>query len=68
MKVLTAKEMEEQCRQPVAITTAVSSVAMCVVHVIGMFVMFTNIEKMFNPSRLAAQAKQVKDFRHLSSK
>ncbi|CAF3971174.1 unnamed protein product, partial [Rotaria sordida] len=57
MNVLAAKEFEEYCKQPVAIVTALSMVVMISVNIIVMFAFFTKLDKMFNPSRLAAKAR-----------
>lgn len=56
--VLTATEIVEQCKPPVAIGTAVTMGVMMLVHAIGMFVLFTKIEKMWSPQRLAAKIRQ----------
>ena len=58
--VLTATEIVEQCKIAVAVANAVGLVAMMPVHIIGMFVLFTKIEKMLNPHRLAAKIRQQK--------
>lgn len=56
--VLSATEIVEQCKLPVAIGTAMTMVGMMPVHAVGMFVLFAKIEKMWNPIRLAAKARQ----------
>jgi hypothetical protein len=63
---MTPKEVEEQCRQPVAIMTAVTMIAMLPVHLLSMFAMFTKMEKMFNPSRIAAKARHAKSLRRVA--
>lgn len=60
VEVISPMEFEEQCKQPVAITTAVTMGVMAVVNFIGMFTMFTKLEKMFNPARIAAKVRQQK--------
>ena len=60
MDVLSATELVEQCKLPVVIGTVMTTVAMMLVHAIGMFALFTKIEKMWNPSRLAAKIRQQK--------
>lgn len=57
--VVSPKDLEEQCRQPVAIANAVSMIVMIPAHIVGMFVLFSKAEKMFNPARLAANARQM---------
>ena len=60
VNVLTGTELVEQCKQPVAIATAVTMMVMMPVHMVGMFALFTKIEKMLNPHRLAAKIRQQK--------
>ncbi|CAF4317526.1 unnamed protein product, partial [Rotaria sordida] len=57
MNALSAKEFEEYCKQPVAITNAVSMIVMVPVNIVVMFAFFTKLDKMFNPNRLAAKAR-----------
>jgi hypothetical protein len=57
---LTPQQYVEQCKQPVAITAALSVLVITPLHVLGMFAMFTKLEKMFNPSRIAANVRQKK--------
>ena len=56
--VMTAKDYEEACKQPLAIATAVSMVAMILIHAIGMFAWFTKLNTMFNPSRVRADVRR----------
>lgn len=60
LDVLTAIEFVERCKQSVAIMSAVSMLAMLPIHVTCMFALFTKLEKMFNPNRLAVKARQRK--------
>ncbi|CAF4849818.1 unnamed protein product [Rotaria sp. Silwood1] len=57
MNVMSAKDFEEYCRQPVAIANAVSMIVMVPINIIGMFTAFTKFDKMFNRNRLAANAR-----------
>ncbi len=41
---------EELCQQPVAIFTAVQFIAMMFVHIVAMCVLYTKLNKMFNPN------------------
>lgn len=68
LSVMTPKEFEQACEQAVIIGTSVSSVTMVVVNVLGMFAMFTKMEKMFNPSRLAAKLRQQKVINRVTSR
>ena len=56
--VMTAKDFETQCQQPVAIMTAVGTVAMLPINVISMFTLFTKVNKMFNPQHMAHMARK----------
>ena len=58
MSLLSDKDLEEQCRQPVAIANAVLMIALLPVHVLGMFAVFTKLEKMFNPTRIVANIRE----------
>jgi hypothetical protein len=58
--VLTPKELEEQCKQPVAIASGVSMLVMVQVHLIGMFAFFTKLDKVLNPKRIATSVRQRK--------
>ena len=58
--MVTPKDFEEQCRQPVAIGTALSMLVMFPIHGVAMFALFTKLNKMFNPSYLAAEARRQK--------
>ena len=58
--VLTAMEIVEQCKQPVAIGTAVLMIVMIPLKMMAMFALFTKAEKMFNPARLAVKGRQGK--------
>ena len=50
--VMTAKAFEEACKQPIIIVTTVSMVAMLPINAIGMFAIFTKLNKMFNPQHV----------------
>ena len=54
ISILTYQVYVEQCKQLVAITDALSVLVMAPLNVLGMFAMFTKLEKTFNPSRIAA--------------
>lgn len=63
MNVITPKKMEEECRQTIAITNALSMLVMIAINIMGMFTIFTKIEKMFNPARVTATIR-AKRFRN----
>jgi hypothetical protein len=63
--VMSPKDFEDACKQPVIIGTVVSLMAMVPVNFIGMFAMFSKLEKMFNPHRLMAIQRQKKLFRRI---
>ena len=57
--VVSMKDFEEQCKQPIAITTtAVTMMFMGVVNAISMYAFFLKLEKMYNPSRIAADLRR----------
>lgn len=60
MSVISAQDFEEQCKQTVAIMNAATMGVMAVVNTLGMFVMFTKLETMFNPTRIAATVRRKK--------
>jgi hypothetical protein len=66
--VMSPKDFEDACKQPVIIGTVVSMAAMVPVNFIGMFAMFSKLEKMFNPHRLMAIQRQKKLLRGMSKK
>lgn len=60
MEILNAQKLEELCKVPVAIGTVLSLIGTLPVHIIGMFVVLTKLENVFNPSRIAATLRQKK--------
>ncbi len=48
---------EQYCQQPIAISTAVQHLIMMPVHVAGMFVMYTYMNKKFNQHVIAQQLR-----------
>jgi hypothetical protein len=58
VKVVSPRDFEEACKQPVAICTAATMIIMAVVHAVGMFATFTKLESMFNPVRIAAKQRR----------
>lgn len=62
VSIMTPQEFVKTCEQPVAIGTAVTMMVMLPVNVIGMFTMFTKIDKMFNPSHVLAKQRATRKF------
>jgi hypothetical protein len=58
MVVISPKDYEEQCKQPVAITTGATMAVTGILHLVTMFALFTKLDKMFNPNRLASKIRQ----------
>jgi hypothetical protein len=58
MTVITPKDFEEACKQPVVIGTVITMLAMLPVNIIGMYALFIKIDQMFNPHRLAADQRR----------
>jgi hypothetical protein len=56
--VMTPAELEEACRQPVAIGTAVSMLLMLPVNVAAMFALFTKMNSIFNPNHISANQRR----------
>ena len=52
--MFTSRKLEEDCKQPVAIGTAICTIVLMSVHAIGMYALFTKLNLMFNPSELKA--------------
>jgi hypothetical protein len=65
---MSAKDFEEACKQPVIIGTVVSMAAILPVNFIGMFALFSKLEKMFNPHRLMAIQRHQKVLKRMSKK
>jgi len=67
--VMSPKDFEKACQQPVIIMTAAIMLAMLPINAIGMFALFIKMNQMFNPHQLAAQHR-TKGFanRHASKK
>lgn len=63
MSVISAADMVEQCKVPIAITNVLTMGVMGVINMLGMFSMFTKLEKMHNPARIAAKIRE-KRFRN----
>jgi len=58
MNVLSAEDFVEDCKEPVAIGTLVSMLAMLPIHIIGMYAFFLKLDKMFNPHRILADHRR----------
>jgi high-affinity nickel permease len=58
--VMTPKDFEDTCKQTVIIGTLISSIAMIPLNILGMFVLFTKMNNMFNPHRLSAKVRHQK--------
>jgi hypothetical protein len=65
--VMSSKDFEEACKQPVIIASVVSMAAMLPLNFLGMFALFTKLEKIFNPHRIMANQRQ-KGFAHRLAK
>lgn len=53
--VMSAKDFEEACQQPVIIMTAATMAAMFPINAVAMFALFTKMNKIFNPNQISAQ-------------
>lgn len=69
MTVMTAKDFEDACKEPVVIATVVSMMTMLALNMIGMYVFFTKMDQMFNPNKLKADLRRQLFYkRHMSNK
>jgi len=55
---MTPKDLEEACKQPLAIATVLSMMTIVPIHFIGMFTIFLKLNQQFNPNRIAAEIRQ----------
>ena len=58
VSVMTPKELEDACKESVAMGTMISMLAMLPVNVLGMYTLFTKIDQMFNPHRVMADQRR----------
>ena len=56
--VLTAKDLEDACKQSVAVIAALSILIMLPIKTIGLYAFFVKLEKMFNPHRIRAHVRR----------
>jgi hypothetical protein len=66
--VMSSKDFEEACKQPVIIGTVISLAAMLPVNFIAMYALFTKLEKTFNPHRILAKQRQQRFAHRLTKK
>ncbi len=55
--VMTPKDFENGCQQPIALGTVICMVVMCPLHILGMYGLFIYMDKNFNPHRLMAKQR-----------
>ena len=58
--VMTPHDFEQACKQPIIIMTTVSMVAMLPINAVGMFAIFTKLNKMFNPQHIRLNQRVAK--------
>ena len=58
VKVMSPKDLEEACKQPIAVMTAVTMLTMVPINAMGMFVLFTKVNQMFNPNHVMANQRR----------
>jgi hypothetical protein len=66
--VMTPKDFEDTCKQTVIIGTLISSISMIPLHILVMFILFTKMNKMFNPHRLSAKVRHQKLLTRITKK
>lgn len=57
IETISAEDYVNACKQPVAIGTALVAVAVLPLHLVGMFMILSKAEKLFNPARIRAAAR-----------
>lgn len=57
MSVMTPKDFEDFCKEPVLIGTVVCMFVMLLVHMLGLYAWFIKMHKTFNPDRLLAKKR-----------
>ncbi|UJR07101.1 hypothetical protein I4U23_011389 [Adineta vaga] len=55
--VMYPKDFEEACKQPIAIMTSLIFVVLIPGHALAMYVIFTKLENIFNPSRIQTKKR-----------
>ena len=60
MNVISSKDFEKLCEQPVAIGTAISMLVFVPIHILSMFALFTKLNNMFNPNHIMANLRRQK--------
>jgi len=66
--VMTPKDLEEACKQSVAMGTLISMLTMVPLHIIGMYVLFLKTDQMFNPHRILADQRRNLFFKGVAKK
>jgi hypothetical protein len=66
--VMTANDLEEACKQSVAMGTLISMLAMVPLHIIGMYVLFLKTDQIFNPHRISADQRRNLFFKGVAKK
>ncbi|CAF3340862.1 unnamed protein product [Rotaria sp. Silwood1] len=67
VQVMTPKDLEEACKQPVAIFTVLQYVAMLPIHIAGIYMLYTKMNKMFNPNMITTAAKHKQRLKRLAA-
>ena len=55
--VITAKDFENACKQPLILGLVLSNMSILVIKMIGMYALFTKINLLFNPNRIHAETR-----------
>ncbi|CAF1199553.1 unnamed protein product [Rotaria magnacalcarata] len=66
MMIITPQDFETACTQPVAIVTTLLSIAMVPVHIVGLFTLFTKVNKTFNPNFMRAKLRHNERIRRVA--
>jgi len=65
MKIISSKDFETLCQQPIAIGTVISMIGLIPIHVISMFVLFTKANNLYNPNYIKVNIRRHKFANHV---
>jgi len=58
MKIISSKDFETFCQQPIAIGTVISMISFLPIHIISMFVLFTKVNNLYNPNYIKVNIRR----------
>ncbi len=60
MNVISSKDFETLCKQPILIGTVMSMMVFVPLHMISLFAVFTKLDKLYNPNHIMANLRRNK--------